>query len=179
MELTGREWWTTIHGMVFGSLFLLAFAGGLAGLYSLRPAWLTVSGVRERLVRLNIGTAIMAFAAWGTVITGTWIVYPWYRAAAPQGTTGAALDAYPKAALLANPSTAEWHNFGMEWKEHIAWIAPILATAVAFIVWRYGRQLAIEGKLRNVLIAVFVFAFATAAVAGLLGAFITKAAPVN
>ncbi len=62
---------------------------------------------------------------------------------------------------------------GMEWKEHIAWIAPILATAVAFIVWRY------EGKLRNVLIAVFMLAFSTAAVAGLLGAFITKAAAVH
>jgi hypothetical protein len=28
MELTNRETWTLIHGMIIGSLFLLAFAGG-------------------------------------------------------------------------------------------------------------------------------------------------------
>jgi hypothetical protein len=32
MELTNREFWGLIHGMGFGALFLLAFAGGLAGL---------------------------------------------------------------------------------------------------------------------------------------------------
>ena len=30
MHLTDREWWGLIHGMGFGALFLLAFAGGLA-----------------------------------------------------------------------------------------------------------------------------------------------------
>jgi hypothetical protein len=164
--------------MLFGALFLLAFAGGLAGLYSLRPAWLTTAGIKVRLVRLNIGTVVMAIAAWGTVITGTWIVYPWYRAAPPTGTTGEALEAFPRYFLLANESTAEWHTFGMEWKEHIAWIAPILATAVAYIVLRYGRQLSIEPKLRNVLIWVFICAFVAAGIAGLFGALITKAAPI-
>jgi len=32
MSFSGREFWTLIHGMGFGALFLLAFAGGLAGL---------------------------------------------------------------------------------------------------------------------------------------------------
>jgi len=41
MALTEREAWTVIHGMVLGAIFLLAFAGGLAGLWSLRPAFLT------------------------------------------------------------------------------------------------------------------------------------------
>ena len=36
MHLTDREWWGLIHGMGFGAVFLLAFAGGLGGLYSLR-----------------------------------------------------------------------------------------------------------------------------------------------
>lgn len=44
MELTTRETWTLIHGLVIGSAFLLAFAGGLAGLWSLRPAYVTVTG---------------------------------------------------------------------------------------------------------------------------------------
>lgn len=29
--------------------------------------------------RPKLGIGAMAIAAWATVITGTWIVYPWYR----------------------------------------------------------------------------------------------------
>ena len=170
MSLTDRETWTVLHGMVLGATFLLAFAGGLAGLYSLRPQLLTVSGIRERLPRLEIGTAVMAAVAWLTVISGTWIVYPWYRDPAKTS---------PKSVILANPATAEWHNFGMEWKEHIAWVAPIVATAVAFVVIYYGPQLAARPGLRKALIALFVLAFAAAGIAGLFGAFLNKVAPIT
>lgn len=176
MEMTNREIWTLIHGMGFGALFLLAFAGGLAGLYSLRPELLTVTGMRERMTRLVAGTWLMAIAAWGTVITGTYFVYPWYRAAPPEG---ANLIDYPRYYLLANPGLAEWHTFGMEWKEHVAWFAPILATVVAFIVLRYGKKLAEYPYLRNVVIVTFLVAFGAAGIAGLFGALITKAAPIR
>jgi hypothetical protein len=156
--------------MGLGALFLLAFAGGLAGIYSLRPSWLTHTGLRERIVRLNVGTTAMAVIAWLTVITGTWIIYPWYRDAAPTSA---------KSLLLANPNLAGWHNFGMEWKEHIAWIAPMLATAVAYIVIRYGLRLANMPKVRQAVLALFIIAFAAAGIAGLFGALITKAAPVH
>jgi hypothetical protein len=66
----------------------------------------------------------------------------------------------------------------MEWKEHVAWIAPFLATAVAFAVFYYGVQLARRGDIRRALMVLFTLAFAAAGVAGLFGAFITKAAPV-
>jgi hypothetical protein len=79
---------------------------------------------------------------------------------------------------LDNPNLAAWHTFGMEWKEHVAWFSPILATAVAFVVWRYGGQIAQHPKLRNPLLILFVLAFAAAGIAGLFGAFITKAAPI-
>ena len=170
MSLTDRETWGLIHGMGLGALFLLAFAGGLAGIYSLRPSWLTHTGLRERIVRLNVGTTAMAVIAWLTVITGTWIVYPWYRDAAPTSA---------KSLLLANPNLAGWHNFGMEWKEHIAWIAPMLATAVAYIIIRYGLRLANMPKVRQAVLTLFVIAFAAAGIAGLFGALITKAAPVH
>lgn len=170
MSLTNHEWWGLIHGMGFGAVFLLAFAGGLAGLYSLRPALVTPAGIVERARRLRIGVVAMAVAAWGTVITGTWIVYPWYRA---PGETS------PKSILLANPNTADWHEFGMEWKEHIAWLAPILATAVAFLVVYYGPRLVKNDAARRAAIIVFIVAFAFAAVAGTLGALITKSAPVH
>lgn len=170
MHFTSREWWTLLHGMVFGAVFLLGFGGGLAGLYSLRPGLLTSAGVTERIRRLRIGVVAMAIAAWGTVITGTWIVYPWYRDPATDS---------PKSLLVADPNTADWHNFGMEWKEHIAWMSPILATVVAFIVIYYGTNLIRHDRVRRTAMTLFVLAFAFAAVAGALGAFITKVAPVS
>ncbi|HXF73673.1 MAG TPA: hypothetical protein VNO79_13825 [Actinomycetota bacterium] len=169
MELTTREWWGIVHGMGLGALFLLAFAGGLAGFYSLRPELLTAAGVVERVRRLRIGTWAMAVAAWLTVITGTWVVYPWYREE-PGGA---------KFQLLADPSTSGWHEFGMEWKEHVAWIAPLLATAVAFTVTYHGASLIRHQGVRRALMAFFTAAFAIAGIAGALGAFITKAAPVR
>lgn len=177
MHLTDREFWALIHGMVFGALFLLAFGGGFAGLWSLRERLLTPEGIAERTPRLLLGTTVMAVVAWLTVFVGTWIVYPWYRAVPPKGTTD--LTTYPKSLLTSSPNTADWHNFAMEWKEHIAWFAPILATVVAFTVIYYGAQLVRRNDIRRAAILFFVLAFAAAGVAGLFGALITKAAPVQ
>jgi hypothetical protein len=191
MSLTAREWWAVIHGMGLGALFLLAFAGGLAGLYSLRPGLVTPEGLVERMRRLRIGVVAMAAAAWGTVITGTWIVYPWYREKLAisgenefAGCEGAHLPTEtcsPRDFLLSDVSgeTADWHEFGMEWKEHVAWISPILATVVAFIVLYYGANLIRHDRVRKTAITLFVLAFLFAAIAGALGAFITKVAPVK
>ncbi|MFQ5419504.1 MAG: hypothetical protein ACE5EY_03970 [Anaerolineae bacterium] len=176
MSLTFREFWAVAHGMTLGAVFLLAFAGGLAGLYSYRAGLLTVDGIRERLPRIQWGTGVMAVVAWLTVITGTYIVYPWYRAKPPESITD--LADFPRSFLKANEAIAGWHTFGMEWKEHVAWFAPILATAVFYLVWKYGPQLAENDRLRKMVITLFIIAFATAAIAGLLGALITKAAPV-
>jgi hypothetical protein len=170
MSLTAREWWGIVHGMGLGALFLLAFAGGLAGLYSLRPELVTPTGVAERTRRLKVGVVAMAAAAWGTVITGTWVVYPWYREDTPDS---------PRSLLLADESTKRWHTFGMEWKEHVAWISPILATVVAFIVLYYGTDLIRHTRVRRTAMALFVLAFGFAAVAGAFGAFITKVAPIQ
>jgi hypothetical protein len=188
MELSDRELWTVIHGLLAGTLFLLAFAGGLAGLWSLRPGFLTPVAIKERLRRLYIGVWVMAVVSWVTVITGTWIVYPWYRAALAgetyEGCAGAVLpnaeSCSPRDFLLSNVSgeTEAWHEFGMEWKEHIAWMAPFLATAVAFIVTYYGARLIPRTWLRTIVILMYVGAFAAAVVGGAFGAFINKVAPI-
>lgn len=177
MYISPREAWTVLHGMIFGAAFLLAFAGGLAGLYSLRPEWVTAEGITERVSRIKAGVWAMAIIAWVTVITGTYVVYPWYRAKPPAGTTD--LSAFPRAELLANPTTAEWHNFGMEWKEHVAWLVPIAATVVAAIVSYYGPQLARKVRERGAVMAFYVAAFTCAAVAGVFGAFLNKVAPIH
>lgn len=191
MSLTAREWWGVIHGMGLGAVFLLAFAGGLAGLYSLKPELITPEGLVERMRRLKIGVVAMAAAAWGTVITGTWVVYPWYREELAisggdefAGCAGAHVPTEQCSArdfLRSNASgdTEQWHAFGMEWKEHVAWISPILATVVAFIVVYYGANLIRHDRVRKTAITLYVMSFSFAAVAGALGAFITKVAPVK
>lgn len=169
MTLTPRELWAVLHGLLLGSFYLLAFAGGAAGLWSLRPHFLTEEGLYERLKRLKIGVWTMTITCWLTVISGTYIIYVWYREKIPES---------PKSKLLADPAKAAWHTFGMEWKEHIAWLAPILTTAVAFLVTWYGRSLLERQEVRRAAFWLFTIAFLCAAVAGLLGAFINKAAPI-
>lgn len=176
MYVTTRELWGLIHGMGLGGLFLLAFAGGLAGLYSLRPNLVTSAGIQERLTRLNLGTWGMAIIAWLTVLTGTYVVYPWYRAKPPADATD--LTDFPRYYLLANDHLASLHTFAMEWKEHVAWFSPLLAMVVAFIVYRYRERVAEDVFLRRALIATFLLAFVAAAIAGFFGALITKAAPI-
>ncbi len=190
MDLTSRETWTIIHGLVLGTLFLLAFAGGLAGLWSLRSGLITTKGIKERMRRLYVGAWGMAAVAWLTVITGTWIVYPWYRVklapvgddlyAGCAGTILPSTTCSPRDFLKSNVSgqTDNWHQFGMEWKEHVSWAAPILATAAAFLLFYYGPRLIARPWLRMVVIVMFVGAFAAAVVGGAFGAFLNKVAPI-
>jgi hypothetical protein len=169
MDVSTREFWALIHGLILGGLFLVAFAGGLAGLYSLKPNLITTEGISERMTRLRLGFTTMALVAWATVITGTWIVYPWYREETPDSA---------KSVLLADPETADWHEFAMEWKEHIAWIAPMLATVAAFIAIYYRADLIRNNAARRIAMGFFLASFAIAAIAGILGALITKNASV-
>lgn len=162
LALTSRELWNLVH-LGLGAMFLHTFVEGILGLLN-----------AERTRRLMYGTGIMALVAWVTVLSGTWLVYPGYRAAPA---ADAALADYPRSYLLANPGIAAWHTFGMEWKEHAGWLAPILATAVAFIVFRYRDQIKTDRALRNTALGLFIAAFAVALVSATLGAFISKVAP--
>src|SRR5215207_8441743 len=103
MELTSREFWALIHGILLGGAFLVAFTGGLAGFYSLRPEYVTEAGIVERTRRLVLGTGVMAALTWLTVIVGTWIVYrgtgrtpPTVRARGCPGFAAAAAFAPPR-----------------------------------------------------------------------------------
>jgi hypothetical protein len=177
MEITLREWFGTIHGFAFGGMFLLSFSGLLFALYGLRPEWMTADGIKVRLGQLKAWLWAMAGITWATVLSGTYIVYPWYRATPPEGTTD--LTGFAKFLLLSSETTAKWHEFGMEWKEHVGWLAPIAATVVAYVVSVYGMKLVNEPKIRKVLAWFLIVSFTAAGIAGMLGAFITKAAPVR
>jgi len=148
----------------------------MVALYGLRSDLLTPRGVSQRIRLLKFGTVAMAIVSWLTVITGTYIVYPWYRAKPPQEVSN--LLEYPRSYLLSVPDLVIFHTFGMEWKEHVAWFSPILATVVAYVIWHFSDQIAENLKLRNAIAVFFIISFSAAAIAGLFGAFISKAAPI-
>lgn len=179
MGLTQRELWTAFHGMVLGAGYLLAFSGAFVALWSMRSAWISPVGAASSGRRLMLGAWAMALLAWATILVGTLVIYPMYRAKPPKETTGGALAAYPRSQLLSQPQTKEWHEFGMEWKEHVGWLVPILATAVAVVATRYRKALADEPMLRGTLLVLLSVSFFCACVAGLMGALINKVAPLR
>ncbi len=177
MEITVRDLLTVMHGMGFGALFMLAFSGAIGELY-----WFSAPGVRPQAgsreqQMLNFYLIAMVVLAWATVITGAYLIYPWYRATPPAGITD--LAAYPQRLLLSSPMTSEWHDLGMEWKENVAWLAPISMTMVAYVTMKYGSAITKHRQLRMAVLGFAVAAFFATGVAGAFGAFLNKFAPVR
>ena len=56
----------------------------------------------------------------------------------------------------------------MEWKEHVAWLAPIAATVVAFVVTYYGPSLASKVGERRALMIFFFFGLPSSSRSSLL-----------
>jgi hypothetical protein len=177
MEITTRALWTLIHGMGFGALYLFACSGALVELYRRYSpsAQATVTSADERFLKIYL--ALMAVLAWLAVLTGTYIIYPWYRAAAPAGTVNLAL--FPQLLLKFSPATRDWHSIGMEWKEHVAWLVPISITMAAAVHARYGRNLRSLPELRATVLGFTLVSFLAAGVAGFFGAMLDKKAPVE
>ncbi|MGA7829887.1 MAG: hypothetical protein WCA21_02890 [Terracidiphilus sp.] len=176
MEITTRSLWTLIHGMGFGALYLLAGSGAVIELQSrFRPD--SVNSARAHSPFLGRYLASMAALAWLTVLTGTYLIYPWYRTPPPAGTSN--LAAYPRAFLLAHPSTSAWHSIGMEWKEHVAWLVPIAITMAAVVAIRHRNQLTRSVSLRYTLQSFVVLSLVAAGIAGFFGAMLDKAAPID
>ena len=120
-----------------GALYLLACSGAIVELWrhygpSDGPR---VSANNETFLRVYL--IAMTVLAWLAVFTGAYVIYPWYRAAVPPGTLR--LAGYPQALLQSSAATSAWHSIGMEWKEHVAWLAPISIAMATVVFLRYGR----------------------------------------
>jgi hypothetical protein len=180
MEISARALWTMIHGMGFGALYLLACSGALVELYRFTAASVPSPSTPGQERFLKVYLIAMAVLAWAAVLTGAYVIYPRYRAAPPIGLPGASdLSAFPQRLLMSNPTTSGWHSLGMEWKEHVAWFAPICITMAAFVFIRYGRDLSNHKQLRTAVLGFVAASFVAAAVAGFFGAMINKYAPVQ
>ncbi|MGD0732771.1 MAG: hypothetical protein ABR956_16020 [Terracidiphilus sp.] len=177
MEIATRSLWTLIHGMGFGALYLMACSGALVELWRIgfHSDRLEVTRGEERFVKIYL--IAMAALAWAAVLTGAYVIYPWYRATPPPGTVD--LQMFPQRLLMANASTIGWHSLGMEWKEHVAWLAPISITMVAAVFVRYGRDLKHHRELRAAVLCFASASLVAAGAAGFMGAMINKYAPVQ
>ncbi len=177
MEITLRALITMIHGMLFGAFFLMAIYGLVVEIY--RSAYAEQSAIPTSkgysLERLYL--ICMVGLGWAAVLTGAYVVYPWYRAVPPPGVTDPAN--YPRILMKSSATTAGWHDLGMEWKEYIAWIAPIAMTTVAYVLTKYRLSIREHPQVRTTVLAFALVAFGAAGVAGFFGAMLNKYAPVN
>ena len=164
--LTTRQLFFLTHSTL-GIIIVHAFGGGLGTLLTSGD-----SRMKDRIRKLS--TAGLAIVAWLASAIGTWFGYAGYRAKVPPGGN---IAMYPREYLLHSPQLAFWETFAMEWKVHIGWTTPFLATAVAFTALRYRRRLVADRLVRKVMTIMLLLAFAGALVAAGLGAVINVTAP--
>jgi hypothetical protein len=67
----------------------------------------------------------------------------------------------------------------MEWKEHIAWVAPITMTMVAYVFTKYRATLPCFPLLQKAVLSFTIIALLAVGTAGWFGAFLNKHAPVR
>ena len=177
MEISLRDLLTVLHGMGFGAILLLGFPVVIVELTRMSaPSGPAMPSRREHNLLL-LCLAAMAIVGWITVFMGAYVIYPWYRAVPPAGI--ADLAGYPQRLLMSSPSTSGWHDLGMEWKEHVAWLAPIALTMVTYVFAKYGPALSRQRGIRTAVLTFSIVAFIAAGVAGAFGAFLNKYAPVR
>lgn len=177
MLFTDRSLWTMVHGVVLGGAALMALAAALFAMGVLRVADrsdVATDNQSRSLARLVVFIAVVL---WVAVFVGTYIIFPPYRTAPPDGVLD--LSQYPRSLLLANPDTAWLHAFAMESKEHMPWIASMLATAVAFVSVRYRSTLLRDAQLRKMAMILLAVSFALVSFVGLMGILVNKVAPLQ
>ena len=177
MLFTGRSIWTMIHGIALGGAALMGLSAALFSLRAMRVADASDVAAQHQSRYLAWLTVFVAVVLWLTVLVGTYVNFPPYRATPPAGLID--LSQFPRSLLQSNPGTVWLHAFAMEIKEHVPWIAAMLATAVAFVGVRYRSTLLIDTQLRRMTTALLVICFLLVSAVSLLGVFVNKVAPLE
>jgi hypothetical protein len=164
--LTTRQLFFMVHSGL-GIAMVHAFGGGIGTLITGGD-----SPMKDRIRKLS--TAALAVVAWLASAVGTWGGYAGYRAKMPPGGN---ISMYPREYLMNSPGLAFWETFAMEWKVHVGWTTPFLATAVAFVALRYRHRLVADPLVRKVMTMMLLIAFAGALVAAVMGAMVNVTAP--
>lgn len=176
MLFTSRSIWTMVHGIGLGGGALLGLAAAVFFLYAVRPSQPS-DGSKTGSRAFAYVTVFTAAMLWLTVLVGTYIVFPPYRATPPAGLSD--LGQFPRSFVLASPGTAWLHSLAMETKEHLPWIASMLVTAVAFVSMRYRTDVLHDASLRKIALTLLAISFALVVLVSLLGVFVNKVAPLH
>lgn len=173
---TNRSIWTMIHGIALGGGALMGLA---AALFSVRAMGTAKDpDLLQSQSRYLAGLLVfVAVVLWLTVLVGTYVTFPPYRATPPEGL--ADLSQYPRSLIQSNPGTVWLHAFAMEIKEHVPWITAMLATAVAFVAVRYRSRLLTDSQLRGMATTVLGICFVLVCWVAILGVFVNKVAPLE
>ena len=125
---------------------------------------------------LGIYFAVMAALAWLTVLTGTYIIYPWYRAAPPLGQSVSALFRARSFCQIPQPvsgTRSEWSG-----KSTSRGSCPSPSPRPPLRI-SYARDLGHHPQLRSALLRIHRASLFAAGVAGVFGAMLDKSAPVE
>jgi hypothetical protein len=167
---------TMLHGIILGGGALLALGAALFSLRAMRADGVPDAVMEQQSRYLKWLTMFTAVVLWLTVLGGTYLVFPPYRATPPEGLTD--LTQYPRSLIQSNPGTVWLHAFGMEIKEHMPWIAAMLSTAVAFLSVRFGSRLLSDPPLNRMATTMLAICFVLVSFVAILGTFINKVAPL-
>lgn len=174
---TTRSLWTMLHGIVLGGTAMMALAAALFALHAMRTARVSEADLEGPSRQVRWLTVLIAVVLWATVLSGTYVVFPPYRAPPPDGATD--LSRYPRSLIQSAPDTEWLHSFAMEVKEHAPWIAVMLSTAVASIAVRYRARLLTDPELNGLARTLLAVCIALVALASILGVFVNKVAPLE
>jgi hypothetical protein len=177
MLFTNRSIWTMVHGIALGGGALMGLSAALFFVRAMRTAEASEVAGQHQSRYLAWLTVFVAVVLWLTVLVGTYVNFPPYRATPPAGLPD--LSQYPRSLIQSNPGTVWLHAFAMEIKEHVPWIAAMLATAVAFVGVRYRSKLLRDAQLRSMTTALLATCFLLVSFVALLGVFINKVAPLE
>jgi len=166
-----------IHGIVLGGGALMALAAALFSLRAMSSANAARGTAQDQSRYLAWLVVIAAVSIWLTVLVGTYVNFPPYRATPPDGLTD--LSQYPRSLLQSNPGTVWLHSFAMEIKEHVPWIAAMLTTSVAFVAMRYRSRLLTDLRLNGMATTLLAICFVLSSIVGVLGIFVNKVAPLE
>ena len=152
MELTERELYTVLHGLVLGTLFLLAFGGGALGCGACANTSSRPRGVQERTPRpahRNLGHGDRRLTHGHhrhvhrvPVVSRDAARGDRSRRSVPAGGVSALLVASP-----GEDGPVAWVRYGVERARRLD--GAVLYTAVAFAVLYYGVQLIRRGEIRS------------------------------
>lgn len=177
MLFSDRSIWTMVHGIVLGGAALIGLSAALFYLCAARISEgpdVPAPNASRALAGLTVLTAAML---WLTILAGTYIIFPPYRATPPAGVTD--LSQFPRSLIEASSDTAWLHSFAMESKEHAPWIAAMLATAVAFVTVQYRSRVLYDASLRRMAAILLAICFGLVSFVSLMGVFVNKVAPLQ